>query len=240
LSQVFRSPTIARLGAALQQTSPHTDQSLVPLQLDGNSPPLFCICGVQLYRPLAQHLADKGPLFAAYVPIINEDHADASHRNSIEELGAQYLAMLREQQPAGPYRLMGFSLGGVIAYEIAQRLIAEGEIVSDLVILDSDAPGMALADRLRGLRSLLSPSRNRPVARDDDRFLHSIRQYRARRYAGRAVFVEATDAGPGSRRNRWHGLIPDLVHLRLHSDHLAMMSEPKATELATLLRPHLP
>jgi amino acid adenylation domain-containing protein len=229
LSQVFRSPTIARLGAALQQTSPHTDQSLVPLQLEGSSPPLFCICGVQLYRPLALHLADKGPLFAAYVPGLD----------SIVALGVQYLAMLREQQPAGPYRLMGFSLGGVIAYEIAQRLVDEGETVSELIILDSDAPGMGFADRLRSLRSLLPSSNNKPAARDEDRYLQSIRDYRAKRYTGHVVLVEATDTVHASRSNRWRRLIPDLLHLRLHSDHLAMMAEPRVTELATLLRPHL-
>lgn len=227
LSQVFRNPTIARLGAALQQTSPHTDQSLVPLRLEGSSPPLFCICGVQLYRPLAAHLADRGPLFAAYVP---------SQSGSIEDLAAQYLAMLREQQPAGPYRLMGFSLGGVIAYELAQRLADAGETVSDLIILDSDAPGMALADRLR---NLLSPRRDKPGAPDEERFLQPIRRYRAKRYAGRAVFVEATATDHGSCGDRWHRLIPDLVRLRLHSDHLSMMSDPKVAELANLLRPHL-
>ncbi|MEY2855025.1 MAG: Linear gramicidin synthase subunit, partial [Pseudomonadota bacterium] len=240
LSQVFRSPTIARLGAALQQTSPHTDQSLVPLQLDGSSPPLFCICGVQLYRPLALHLADKGPLFAAYVPIVVDGGAGAPQRDSIVALGAQYMAMLREQQPAGPYRLMGFSLGGVIAYEIAQRLIDAGETVSELIILDSDAPGMGFTDRLRSLRSLLPPSGNKPAARDDDRYLQSIRNYRAKRYTGRVVLVEATDTVHPSRSSRWRRLIPDLVHLTLHSDHLAMMSEPRVTELATLLRPNLP
>lgn len=227
LSQVFRNPTIARLGAALQQTSPHTDHSLVPLRLEGSSPPLFCICGVQLYRPLAAHLADRGPLFAAYVP---------SQSGSIEDLASQYLPMLREQQPAGPYRLMGFSLGGVIAYELAQRLVDAGETVSDLIILDSDAPGMALADRLR---NLLPRWRDKPDTPYEERFLEPIRRYRAKGYAGRAVFVEATAADQGNCGDRWHRLIPDLVRLRLHSDHLSMMSDPKAAELASLLRPHL-
>lgn len=237
LSQVFRNPTIARLGSALQQTSPHTDHSLVPLQLTGDGPPLFCICGVQLYRPLAQHLADRGPVFAAYVPM--GDGAGATACDSIEELATQYLVMLREQQPSGPYRLMGFSLGGVIAYEMAQRILGEGGEVKELVILDSDAPGMRFGDHVRALRAALAVGTSGPPAGDDRRFMQSIREYHARRYSGRAVLVQATQAGQHNRSSRWRKLIPSLVHLKLDSDHLAMMAEPRVSELANLLRPHL-
>lgn len=52
-------------------------------------------------------------------------------------MAARYVDAIREQQPAGPYLLLGFCFGGVLAYEIAQQLRAAGEQVELLAMLDS-------------------------------------------------------------------------------------------------------
>jgi thioesterase domain-containing protein len=49
---------------------------------------------------------------------------------------------MKTQQPAGPYRLIGYSYGGVVAYEMARILLARGEDVSSLMLLDSIAPSV--------------------------------------------------------------------------------------------------
>jgi 3-oxoacyl-(acyl-carrier-protein) synthase/thioesterase domain-containing protein len=85
---------------------------------------------------------------------------DSSNKNSVyftktmEDLGNLYLSHIREIQPQGPYYLGGWSLGGTIAYEIAQQLSAKGENVSKLYLLDSylfDLHGISLYEKVKHL-----------------------------------------------------------------------------------------
>jgi len=59
-------------------------------------------------------------------------------------MAGELLHALRAEQPHGPYRLAGFCLGGLIAYEIACRLREEGEEVAFLGLLDTMAPDISL------------------------------------------------------------------------------------------------
>jgi thioesterase domain-containing protein len=60
--------------------------------------------------------------------------------DTIEELAACYLRELRAMQPRGPYHLAGWSLGGLIALEMARVLLAEGDAVALLALIDSRPP----------------------------------------------------------------------------------------------------
>jgi thioesterase domain-containing protein/acyl carrier protein len=233
LAQVFRFPTIASLCEALDESPVLTTQSLVPLQEEGEGPALFCLCGIQLYRPLVHGLSLDNPVFATYVP--------ATTPSSVEELSREYLAGIRAQQPHGPYRLLGFSLGGVLAFEIAQQLLAAGETVEQLVILDSDVPG---EDRTSAMKGVLREMRRAFNGADQDArampdYLRAIRDYRPARYPGPAIYVEAMRAEHYAPGYSWQDLIPRLTTLRVDADHLELMSREKATDLARALRPLL-
>ena len=56
-------------------------------------------------------------------------------------MAALYLGSVQQAQPAGPYRLAGWSLGGVVAYEMARQLAARGERIELLALIDAIAPG---------------------------------------------------------------------------------------------------
>src|SRR6185369_13150523 len=58
----------------------------------------------------------------------------------IEQMADHYLDALRSVQPSGPYMLGGWSMGGVVAFEMAQLLQREGEVVSLLALFDAPAP----------------------------------------------------------------------------------------------------
>jgi iterative type I PKS product template protein len=60
--------------------------------------------------------------------------------NGIPGVASQYLAEVRHRQPKGPYHLGGWSAGGVIAFEITLQLLAAGETVNSLILLDSPCP----------------------------------------------------------------------------------------------------
>src|SRR5207237_1807455 len=74
--------------------------------------------------------------FRARVPRDGEEH-----RVTVEGLAAAYVAELVRFQPAGPYRLGGYSSGGVVAYEMARQLVAQGREVAALAVIDHRRPG---------------------------------------------------------------------------------------------------
>ncbi|HEV2862461.1 MAG TPA: amino acid adenylation domain-containing protein [Pyrinomonadaceae bacterium] len=114
---------------------------LVPIQPKGSAAPFFCVHpvggGVFCYRDLARRLGDGQPFYGLQA----RDLAGASEPHTdVEATAAEYVEALRAVQPGGPYRLGGWSLGGVIAFEMAQQLRRRGEHVSLLALIDSLAP----------------------------------------------------------------------------------------------------
>ncbi|MBM7459468.1 non-ribosomal peptide synthase/polyketide synthase [Rhodococcus coprophilus] len=109
---------------------------LQPLREQGDLTPLFCvhpIVGLSwCYTALVPHLDPSLPVYGLQTPL--DDLPD-----SLEDLAARYVDEIRRVQGRGPYRLLGWSMGGVIAQEMAVQLQAAGDTVASLVMLDSFA-----------------------------------------------------------------------------------------------------
>jgi|SRR5271165_5855445 len=60
--------------------------------------------------------------------------------DNIETLVRHYINRIRIQQPNGPYLLLGHSFGGMVVFEMAQRLLAMQERMACLILLDTAAP----------------------------------------------------------------------------------------------------
>lgn len=110
---------------------------------NSNLNPFFCIHGaggnVLNFRDLASHLGNDVPFYglqARGVDGIMQPH------KTVEEMADCYMEVIRKQQPSGPYRLGGYSGGGVIALEIAQRLRAIGEETEVLAFIDTIRPDL--------------------------------------------------------------------------------------------------
>jgi alkylation response protein AidB-like acyl-CoA dehydrogenase/acyl-CoA synthetase (AMP-forming)/AMP-acid ligase II/thioesterase domain-containing protein/acyl carrier protein len=122
-------------------------ESLVPLQLDGDKPPLFCIYGILLYNDLARNLGKERPVYGVYL----QEEVDLLKSGKLEDqqtaltsvagMAARYLKEIRTLQPVGPYFLAGESFGGLVAFEMAQQLRSQGEKVGLLALFDTEAPG---------------------------------------------------------------------------------------------------
>ncbi len=110
---------------------------LVPLQagLPGRRP-LFCVHSVGgevvSYRELARLLGADQPVYGLQSP-------DPPLRD-VREMAGRYVAVLREVQPEGPYRIAGWSMGGIVAYEMARQLEAAGETTDVLAVIDAASP----------------------------------------------------------------------------------------------------
>ncbi|MFL6138262.1 MAG: non-ribosomal peptide synthetase [Frankiaceae bacterium] len=104
----------------------------------GESEELVCLVSpvggsASAYVPLAQLLGSQGTLLA--LESIGLDGVESFER--IEDFAARHLEALRSEQPEGPYRLVGWSAGGTIAFEMASMLREAGEDVAALVLLDT-------------------------------------------------------------------------------------------------------
>jgi thioesterase domain-containing protein len=89
------------------------------------------------YADLARHLPPGRPVFGLQAMGVA---GEAEPLASVEEMAERYVEAVRERQPQGPYVLAGWSAGGVIAFEMAQRLRAAGEEVALVALLDADVP----------------------------------------------------------------------------------------------------
>jgi len=137
LATLFRAPTVAQLAAMLDTGSGAAVSSLVPIQPSGSLPPFFCVHAVGgnvlEYYDLAKHLGTDQPFYGLQSRGLN---GEAPHTR-IEDMAAHYIDELRQVQPVGPYFLGGRSLGGIIAYEMACQLRAQGHEIGLLAVLDS-------------------------------------------------------------------------------------------------------
>ncbi|WP_329214377.1 amino acid adenylation domain-containing protein [Streptomyces sp. NBC_01485] len=149
VSTVMEHPTVARQARALHAgRGPELPDTVVRIRPDGDRDPLFLVHpvggNVLCYRALATALRPGRPVYGLTAPGLTaagmtapDDTAPAS----VPELAAAHVAALRGARPHGPYHLAGWSLGGLLAYEMAHQLRADGEEVATLTLLDSAYPG---------------------------------------------------------------------------------------------------
>ncbi|HET6392305.1 MAG TPA: thioesterase domain-containing protein, partial [Blastococcus sp.] len=143
VQEFARRPTLRGLAAAVAAAGSAEPAGVTELR-PGQGQPLFFVPDawgqLNLYAGLVEHLATDRPLLGVHVPLTD---ADGRHR-SIEEVAADALAQVRAAQPEGPYSLIGYSFGGLVAFETALRLRASGAEVPYLGLLDVRPPEAAL------------------------------------------------------------------------------------------------
>jgi thioesterase domain-containing protein len=143
---LFRdAPTIARMAERIRAGETQAARVLVELQEGETTLPLVVVPGAGSDASMLQELAramgpDQGVL-TFQMPGLRPGERPPG---SVEAAAELYLGALREHQPHGPYALAGESYGGVVAFEMAQRLHAAGERVAVLALLDTYAPGRPL------------------------------------------------------------------------------------------------
>ncbi len=142
LGTLFQSPTIDRLATILRQESGSpTWSSLVPIAARGSQPPLFCIHpvggNVLEYYPLAAYLGSDRPIYGLQSPGLDGVQAPLK---TIEKMATHYIHEIQTVQPHGPYFLIGYSFGALVAFEIACQLERQGEPIGLLASIDNAAP----------------------------------------------------------------------------------------------------
>lgn len=141
LATFLQLDTIEALAHTLSAESTYKAHPiLIPLHPQGERPPFFCVHpghgGVVCYQDLVEKLDQHQPFYAFQAQGLDGVEPLVS---SVEEMAALYIKNMKTCQGHGPYYLGGWSFGGVVAFEMAQQLVRQGEIVALLAIIDSNA-----------------------------------------------------------------------------------------------------
>jgi amino acid adenylation domain-containing protein len=148
LSSLFHGGTIEGLAQHVRHEEQIIWNALVPIQARlpsrAEKLPFFVVHpiggSVLCYRELAGAFGADQPVYGLQARgLVGEDASFAS----VEEMAAHYVEAIRSVQESGPYHLGGWSFGGVVAFEMARLLTAQGHEVATLALLDSFAPDEA-------------------------------------------------------------------------------------------------
>ncbi|HXO22737.1 MAG TPA: amino acid adenylation domain-containing protein [Thermoanaerobaculia bacterium] len=262
LSALLAGGTVERLAALAAEGSRSTGSASPRIEMQTGSAlrePFFCVHpvggNVLCYVPLARALGEDQPFHAFEAPGLDGGGAPLA---TIEELADCYLAALREARPAGPYRLGGWSMGGIVAFEMARRLADLGEEVPLLALVDSrwppaldeaaadDEAAMARAfaeDVWRSRSATAEPAELAPPERERlfavfGAHTRAMARYRPRPYGGPVLLVGAAGSAEAAAAD-WRQLAPALEVRSLPGDHYSLLQPPQVEALAGLLAERL-
>jgi amino acid adenylation domain-containing protein len=163
LATFLQAPTIKQLAALLDRSTDLSGERqadllswscVVPIQRQGNKPPLFCVHplggNVFDYFALSQHLGSDQPFYG--LQSLGLDGQEKPLQR-VEDMASYYIQEIRAMQPTGPYFLSGYSFGAMIAFEMAQQLLEQGQSIGLLAFLDGSSP-LATTTRPSFLKTL--------------------------------------------------------------------------------------
>jgi amino acid adenylation domain-containing protein len=138
LSSLFEASTAGEMAARLRDGKGIAGSMVVPIRSSGSNKknPLFIVQASPRLRMLTLALPEDQP-----VSVITEfEPGTLASQPSLKQIAARQVQALLEARPHGPYQLVGRCANGVLAYEMAQQLRAQGEEVSLLVMIDAFNP----------------------------------------------------------------------------------------------------
>lgn len=242
VSTLLSAPTIEALARIIDGHGERDRSSVVvPFRESGRRPPLFLVAGigghVLIFRELAGLLGEDQPVYGLQGIGLDGRECPLS---KMEDIAARYAREIVSIQPEGPYHIAGWSMGGIIAYAIAQELLRQGRRLDALIIIDAYAPwSMSFTQRLRihltSFRQRSWPDRFRYV---DQRLTHQAEVFARRLGFDRVDGLEGPTAERvrdsslaqyhALRRYRPTPLAADIVLLR--AEQTAEVRDPRADD----------
>jgi aspartate racemase len=263
LAALLQAPTVEQFAAVLRQEGWSASwSSLVAIQGEGSRPPFFCVHGVGGnvvgFRDLARLMGPEQPFYA-----LQPEGLDGTRPclTSVSEMAERYIKEIRRVQPEGPYRIGGYSFGGLVAYEMAQQLRAQEQEVSLLALFDTYPGKMeSRSSQLRNLSKLsfkdaatflvkkgsfvLMTLGKRLELQMLPKALRNVRQacakaaagYDVQPYAGQVTLFRVKEKSVGSLNDPyaiWWRVAAGGVDLReISGDHLSLLKQPQVRFLA--------
>jgi arthrofactin-type cyclic lipopeptide synthetase C len=249
-TDLFTEPTLASLANKIRlEGKVVLKDRAIPVRASGNQSPLFLTHeggGDLLYLPaLAPYLDSEIPIYG-----LPSRPADEVPLRTMEGMAARMVQMIRAAQPMGPYRVGGWSFGGLLAYEIAAQLIAEDQEVEFLGLFDRPIPGLSVASPGEPDRQL-APDQQPPRAATEGLTRTQLEQRQARNqfftaaqeaYKARTLPIpihlfRAQENGIPDPLLGWGSVVPEglLRVIEVPGTHFSMMSKPNIEKLGKVL-----
>lgn len=139
IANFFKAPTLQAMASLIKENTGYAHgKVIIPIRATGSKPPLFCFHtksgSIFDYYGLAKYLGSDQPIYGVQSRGFDNETV---HHDSIEAMAADYTKEIQALQPQGPYYLCGYSFGGLLAYEIAQRLKSQGQEIRTLALFDT-------------------------------------------------------------------------------------------------------
>jgi acetoacetyl-CoA synthetase len=258
VSAFYARPTLTGLAAAVA-AGQASGTVRVPLLRSGTGDPLHLVADylgqLNSYHRLVQSLTTERPVYGL-MPSVFDKHGG---RRPIADVVEETLSLLQASRPSGPYRLLGYSFGGLVAFEVAGRLRAAGETVAYLGLLDVHPPEVLLttaelrakraATATRRLRTALSrrgltaarryADRRRTFAVNPKTMTHLkawalFNAYRPSCYEGAVTYYLARQRLPfvGNTLAAWRRIAPHLLVTEVPGNHPFLLDQANIDELA--------
>jgi amino acid adenylation domain-containing protein len=232
---VFEAPTVSRLADRLGQPRPNENDMgvLLPIRPAPGPDAWFCIHPITglgwCYAPLAAHMPSGTAVYALQARGMD---GDGELPSSVPDMAADYVRQVRTVQEHGPYRLLGYSLGGIVAQEMAVQLQAAGEEAL-VVMMDSYPPSPAPGAEPDWYAELsaepaaagFSEEEIRRAAKVAANSHRLIREHKPRELRGDLYFLSAAEGGTAGLSARiWEPLVSGhIVESELACNHEEMV-----------------
>ena len=248
ISVIYEAPTIAKMSKLINSNSRLEGfDPLLAMQIDGDNLPFFCahpgggssFC----YMPFASSFENQQPFYSLQDPML---YTESSLFKTIEEMAEFYLQSLVKVQPKGPYRIGGWSLGGVIAYEMGQQLRKRGEKVDKLILFDSFTieyiNNFPSYEELQSRIMTEIPNINIELVGKIAKVMHYhgnlLKAYKPKKYDSLVILFKPKECHPDYPLvhtipcNGWSKFTSDNLEINMvNGDHHTMMQLPNVLEL---------
>ncbi|SEN57014.1 amino acid adenylation domain-containing protein [bacterium A37T11] len=154
ISALFENPTIQKLASLLDNDSNTSSwNSLVKIKPNGSKIAIYLIHGGGLnvlnFQSMAKYMDSEQPVYGMQALGLN---GETKLFSTIEEISKIYVDEIIQNDPNGPYALAGYSMGGLLAYEMARQLMNLGKEIKMLGIMDTNAsmrkPDLTMSKKL--------------------------------------------------------------------------------------------
>ncbi|HET7228704.1 MAG TPA: thioesterase domain-containing protein, partial [Longimicrobium sp.] len=230
LSNIFSHPTVESLSARVRGPGRAVrNDRAIAIRPAGSKLPLFLVhegTGTTAYaQVLSTHVDGEIPVYALPPQAPSEPPL-----RTIEGLAARLVRMIREVQSSGPYRVAGWSLGGLLAYEIASQLIDQDEIVEFVGILDG-LSSIGPQDVVLNVRRVAGTT-GRTGLPESDEEMCVLREYRPQPIPVPVHLFATRQSSNFDPLRGWGDLLPEQLQVTfVPGTHLSMISPPNVETL---------
>ena len=244
LAALFVDDTIAGLARSIREGQLATNTVVVPLNERGSRLPLVYLHGDYFgggfhSLALARLLGPDQPVYVVHPHGV----AGGAIPATIEAMADERLQALRALRPQGPYVVGGHCNGAYVAFELARRLIAEGESVPAVIVVGAAPPSAAsdkVADDPRATAVLAAalgiPPPTDPLGDLGYRLFHAMRGYRGHSVDVHLAIVRSGDAEESANDRKWAALASSVERHVLPGGHVSLVRSENAERFAAVIR----